>query len=108
MGAETFIRTGQPEFDDLFPLVRSFLEQDVLDLQIDGQLIRGYRSPDARSLWIRDHGDMAGIFRHFEHDPISAVQHLSNATPRSRAFRPRGAGTRAEWTRLGRDRPVRG
>ena len=41
MGAETYIRTGRPAFDGLFPLVRSFLEQDALDLRVDGQRLRG-------------------------------------------------------------------
>jgi len=54
VAAETFVRTGRPEFDGLFPLVRGFLERSVLDLVIDGQQIRGYRTPDARSVWIRE------------------------------------------------------
>ena len=48
MGVETRVRTGRPEFDGLFPLVRSFLERDVLDLAVDGRLVRGYRTGDAR------------------------------------------------------------
>jgi hypothetical protein len=75
---DTVIRTGRPEFDRLFPLVRSFLERDVLDLRIDGQRIRGYRSPDTRSVWIRDHGDMMRGFRYFEPDLTSAVQHFAD------------------------------
>ncbi len=78
MGADTCIRTGRPEFDDLYPLVRSFLEQDVLDLTIDGQRIRGYRTPDTRSIWIRDYSDMMRAFRHFEADLCSTVQHFAD------------------------------
>jgi len=76
--ADTVIRTGRPEFDELFPLVRSFLERDALDLHIDGQRIRGYRSPDSRAVWIRDHGDMMRAFRYFEPDLTSAVQHFAD------------------------------
>ena len=49
------VRTGQRELDELVPRIRAFLEQDVLEVTIDGERIRGYRSPDAKSIWIRDH-----------------------------------------------------
>ncbi len=75
---EVTVRTGRPEFDGLYPLVRSFLEHDRLDLSIDGQRIRGYRTPDARSVWIRDHSDMMRGFRYFEPDVTSAVQHFAD------------------------------
>ena len=78
MAVDTVIRTGRPEFDGLFPLVRGFLERSALDLAIDGQRIRGYRTPDARSVWIRDHSDMMRAFRHFEPDLTSAVQHFAD------------------------------
>jgi len=58
--------------------VRGFLERSVLDLAIDGRRIRGYRTPDARSVWIRDHSDMMRAFRHFEPDLTSAVQHFAD------------------------------
>jgi hypothetical protein len=75
---EVRIRTGKPEFDGFYPLVKSFLERDTLDLTIDGQRIRGYRTPDARSVWIRDHSDMMRAFRYFELDLTSAVQHFAD------------------------------
>jgi hypothetical protein len=73
----TRVHTGRREFNELYPLVRSFLEQDILDLSIDGQRIRGYRAPDTRSIWIRDHSDMMRAFRYFERDMVSAVQHFA-------------------------------
>jgi hypothetical protein len=78
VAADVAIRTGRPEFDGLFPRVRSFLDQDTLDLCIDGQRIRGYRSPDSRAVWIRDHGDMMRAFRYFEPDLTTAVQHFAD------------------------------
>ena len=77
MSALTSVTTGRPEIDSLVPRIRSFLEQDILDIVIDGQEIRGYRTPDARSIWIRDHGDMMRGFRHFERDLTSAVDHFA-------------------------------
>ncbi|MBZ5496380.1 MAG: hypothetical protein LAP85_08255 [Acidobacteriia bacterium] len=83
MASETRIRTGRREFDELYPLVRSFLERDILDLSIDGQRIRGYRSADTRSIWIRDHGDMMRTFRYFERDVTSAIRHFSETQAES-------------------------
>jgi hypothetical protein len=76
--SEVSIRTGRPAFDGLYPAVRRFLEHDQLDLAIDGRRIRGYRTPDARSVWIRDHSDMMRGFRYFETDLTSAVQHFAD------------------------------
>jgi hypothetical protein len=76
--SELTIRTGRAEFDGFYPLVRSFLRADVLDVVIDGQRIRGYRTPDARSIWLRDLSDMMRGFRYFEPDVTSAVQHFAD------------------------------
>jgi hypothetical protein len=78
MAVDTAVRTGRPEFDGLFPLVRGFLQRSALDLSIDGWRVRGYRTPDAKSVWIRDHSDMMRAFRHFEPDLTSAVQHFAD------------------------------
>ena len=31
------IKTGKPEYDNFFPLIKSFLEKDVLEIVIDGK-----------------------------------------------------------------------
>ncbi len=81
--SEVTIRTGRDEWDRFYPLVKSFLERDRLDLVMDGAPVRGYRSPDARSVWIRDHSDMMRGFRYFEPDVRSAVQHFADTQARS-------------------------
>jgi len=103
---ETRIRTGRREIDDLVPLVRSFLEHDVLELSIDGGQVRGYRTPDARSVWIRDHSDMMRGFRHFERDVTSAVAHFAETqSARGRVFDyfttfpEKPPGERENWTK---------
>lgn len=78
MTAKTFIRTGVRELDDLVPLIGSFLTADVLEMNIDGQEVRGFRTPDAKSLWIRDHCDMLRMGRYFLSDVTSAVQHFAD------------------------------
>jgi hypothetical protein len=72
----TFVRTGQRDFDDLVPLIGSFLQQDVMELSIDGKVVGGFRTPDAKSIWIRDHCDMLRMGRYFHHDATSAVEHF--------------------------------
>ncbi|MGD8699035.1 MAG: hypothetical protein PVJ43_07075 [Gemmatimonadales bacterium] len=77
MTAHTSIRTGIGAIDGLVPLVDSFLAADVLEMSIDGKTIRGFRSPDAKSLWIRDHSDMLRAGRYFISDVTSAVEHFA-------------------------------
>jgi hypothetical protein len=106
VGGETRIRAGRREFDELYPLVRSFLERDTLDLSIDGRQIRGYRTPDTRSVWIRDHSDMMRAFRHFERDLTSAVQHFGETQAESgrifdyfTTYPERWPSERENWTK---------
>jgi len=75
---EIEIKTGKPEFDSFYPLVKSFLEKDVLEVNIDGQKIRGYRSPDTRSIWIRDYSDILRGVKYFEHDLTSTIRHFAD------------------------------
>ncbi|MFQ6037818.1 MAG: hypothetical protein ACE5LV_04290 [Candidatus Aminicenantales bacterium] len=77
MRASTFISTGHPEFDELIPRVGSILERNALDIVIDGQKIRGYRTPDAPSFWIRDTSDMLRAVKYFEKDVQSLIQHFA-------------------------------
>jgi hypothetical protein len=74
---KTYIRTGQTAFDNLIPQIKAFLEQDSLDVVIDGKSIRGYRSPDAKSLWIRDFSDILRGVKYFEKDLKSMVEHFA-------------------------------
>jgi hypothetical protein len=72
----TWVKTGVGAIDELVPLVGSFLAADVLEMSIDGKTVRGFRSPDAKSLWIRDHSDMLRTGRYFLSDVTSAVEHF--------------------------------
>lgn len=71
--AETTLQTGQPRFDELYPRVRAFMEQDVTEYMLDGTHVRGYRSPDNNLLWLRDHTYQAQGFRYFERDMTSLI-----------------------------------
>jgi hypothetical protein len=77
MNEKTFVKTGRDEFDSFFPRIKSFLEQDALDLAIDGKKIRGYRTPDTKSIWIRDYSDMLRGVKYFEDDLQSTIDHFA-------------------------------
>jgi hypothetical protein len=77
MGELTFVKTGQPEFDEFFPKIRSILRMNALDIVIDGKKIRGYRTPDTKSFWIRDYSDMLRGVKYIETDIKSLVEHFS-------------------------------
>jgi len=103
---DTYIRTDTGELDDMVPLVASFLEKNILDLVIDGRTVRGYRTPDARSLWIRDYSDMLRGIRYFEPDVRSVVDHFAETQAASgrifdyvTTFPERPPGERENWTR---------
>ncbi len=77
MGEKTFVKTGRPEFDQLIPKIRSFLQNNALDIVIDGKKIRGYRTPDTNSFWIRDYSDMLRGVKYFESDLKSMIEHFA-------------------------------
>jgi len=104
--SDVTIRTGRPAFDALPRQVRAFLERDRLDVVVDGQRVRGYRTPDARSIWIRDHSDMMRGFRYFDPDVKSAVTHFADTQAASgrifdyfTTFPEKPPGERENWTK---------
>lgn len=78
MTNKIYIKTGSPVFDNFYPKVKSFLEKDLLEVTIEGQKIRGYRPPDAKSIWIRDYSDMMRGVKYFERDLKSVVDHFAD------------------------------
>jgi hypothetical protein len=79
LAAETALVTGQPRFDELYPRIRGFMDQCVLEYELDGVLVRGYRSPDNPLLWLRDHTYQARGFRYFEPDVTSLIDAFRRA-----------------------------
>ena len=77
MTDKTYVKTGKAEFDNFIPGIRSFLAQDSLDLIIDGKKVRGYRTPDTKSIWIRDYSDMLRGVKYFEKDLKSTIDHFA-------------------------------
>jgi hypothetical protein len=77
MDDPTYVKSGRQEFDDFFPRIRSLLEANALDIVIDGKKIRGYRTPDTKSFWIRDYSDMLRGLKYIESDVKSLIEHFS-------------------------------
>jgi len=79
---ETKIETGNPVYDNFYPTIKKFLEQDHVTYTIDNERVHGYRSPDCNAIWLRDHSDMLRGARYFEQDMTSAITHFA-ATQRA-------------------------
>lgn len=74
---KTFIKTGNARIDALVPRIRAFLEKDVSEYNMMGTKVRGYRSPDAPSIWLRDHSDMMRGAKYWEQDLQSVINHFA-------------------------------
>ncbi|MBP1691532.1 MAG: hypothetical protein H6Q32_884 [Bacteroidetes bacterium] len=78
----TNIDSGDRRIDALFPRIRSFMIQDVSEINVLGSRVRGYHSPDTPSLWIRDHSDMMRGARYWEEDMVSLVDYFAETQTR--------------------------
>jgi hypothetical protein len=76
---DTKIKTGNPIFDDFYSRIKKFLQADVSEFLLDGKLVHGYRSPDSKPIWLRDHTLMMCGYKYFEKDMTSAVGHFAEA-----------------------------
>ncbi len=75
--SETYISTGNSRIDALYPRIKNFLLHDITEYNMFGTKVRGYRTPDAPSIWIRDYADMMRGFRYWEEDMKSIVDHFA-------------------------------
>ena len=75
--AETSLRCGHAALDALYPRIKNFMLQDITEYNMLGTPIRGYRTPDTPSIWLRDYSDMMRGFKYWEADLQSVVTHLA-------------------------------
>jgi hypothetical protein len=75
--SETTVRSGHPQLDALVPRIREFLSHDASEYNMLGTPVRGYRSPDAPSIWLRDHSDMMRGSKFWEKDMVSTINHFA-------------------------------
>ncbi len=74
---QTFISCSNDRLNVLVPRIKQFLSCDTTEYDMFGRHVRGYRSPDAPSIWIRDYSDMMRGFRYWETDMKSIVDHFA-------------------------------
>jgi hypothetical protein len=79
---KTSIICHHPQLDALLPRIKGFLDKDVSEYTVMGSRVRGYRSPDGPSLWLRDHSDMMRGFRYWERDMKSMVDYFAETQTR--------------------------
>ncbi|HUX19874.1 MAG TPA: hypothetical protein VMW69_01455 [Spirochaetia bacterium] len=75
---ETSITCDNRVIQALVVRIKSILLHNAVDLDIMGRRVRGYRTPDAPSIWIRDMSDMIRGFKYWENDVTSAVTHFAD------------------------------
>jgi len=57
--------------------IEGFVRRNAVEYDVMGSRVRGYRTPDAPSVWIRDYSDMMRAFRYWETDMRSVVDHFA-------------------------------
>jgi hypothetical protein len=67
------VETSSGRWGPFCEQIAAFLDADVVTMTVDGETVRGYRSPDSPALWIRDHSDMLRGGRYFSEEVQSTV-----------------------------------
>ena len=68
------VETSSGSWSAFCEQILAFLKADLIRFNVDGKPVVGFRSPDSRALWIRDHADMLRAGKYFLEDVQSAVQ----------------------------------
>lgn len=74
---ENVIRCGDPLLDALTPRIRGFLEKSIASYTMMGKPVRGFRSPDSPSIWLRDHSDILRGGKYWEKDLQAVLDHFA-------------------------------
>ena len=61
-----FLKRRRTHKNRVKSIARLFLEKKALEIVIDGKKIRGDRTPDSTSFWIRDYSDMLRGVKYLE------------------------------------------
>jgi len=66
--ARTQVNTDAPHLGELSERVRAFLAADTTTFFIGGSAVKGYRSPDTKPIWLRDHTHQIKAAKYFDPD----------------------------------------
>jgi len=75
--SDTFIRSGNDSLDILVPRIRGFLAKDIAEYTMLGKRVRGFRSPDSPSIWLRDHSDILRGGKYWEKELQAVLDHFA-------------------------------
>lgn len=76
MPASTFT-CDDPRLTALFARIEDVMRRSVMECVMLGRRVRGYRTPDAPSIWLRDYSDMLRGVRYRERDVHSVIEHFA-------------------------------
>jgi len=74
LDAQTTVQTGIEFLDSLYPTVRQIMSDALLQYELDGIPVYGYRTGDSPLLWIRDHAFQSRAYRYFDSDVTSLLE----------------------------------
>ncbi len=72
------VKTSSGLWETFCAQILAFLKADLVELVVESDLVRGFRSPDSPALWIRDHSDIMRGGKYLEPDVLSAVNCFAN------------------------------
>jgi len=67
------VTADDSDWGRLVTQIHTFLKADLIHLTLDGRAVSGFRSPDSKCLWIRDHEEITRGARYLFSDLKSAV-----------------------------------
>ncbi len=82
-----YVETSSGKWQAFCNQILDFLKADVVELSVEGDTVRGFRSPDSPALWIRDHSDILRGGKYIEPNVQSAVDCFAKMqAPNGRIF----------------------
>ena len=73
----TLIQSDNPRIDTLVPRIRDFLSKDIVEYTMLGKRVKGFRSPDSPSIWLRDHSEILRGGRYWEDGLTDVLDHFA-------------------------------
>ncbi len=65
MKNQTYVKTDKVEFDEFISVIKSFFDDNALEICVDGKKMKVFLEPDAPSFWIRSISDYLRAAKYF-------------------------------------------
>ncbi len=73
------IETTSGKWKPFCEQITSIISENLVHVEVDGQTVSGFQSPEDRSIWIRNHSDMMRVGKYLLEDVKSAVHSFADA-----------------------------